>query len=356
MKRVIFWCGKAIEAWGPAKINETGVGGSETAVIEIARRFASAGWQSDVFNAPGKYEGVRDGVGYWELSRLAKDTTCDLLVIWRNPDAVNLPILAKQRVLWVHDHDCGPNARSNLVKFDRVLGVSKYHADFLADAYDLPEGLVDFVPNGVNLDRFTATVKKVPQRCVYASSPDRGLIMLLKMWPEIIGNEKKPELHIGYGFDVMDKMIAAGRSELIPFKQECMDLIKNTKQVVYRGRLPQDELATLYQESVAWLYPSDFLETSCISAMEVMAAGCIPITSSSGALKETVGNGGLVVYGPEKTRSNPHSKAWREFYIRCVQGVLFESNNRLTLAGMAKARAPELTWDVSFLKWLEVVS
>jgi tetratricopeptide (TPR) repeat protein len=67
--RIVFWCGRAMEPWAPPKLNETGIGGSETAVVEIARRFARDGWRVDVYNSPGPYEGLHDGVGYWEPER-----------------------------------------------------------------------------------------------------------------------------------------------------------------------------------------------------------------------------------------------------------------------------------------------
>jgi glycosyltransferase involved in cell wall biosynthesis len=353
--RIVFYCGRSVEPWGPPKLNETGIGGSETAVVHTAQRFADDGWRCDVYNGAGKYEGVHGGVGYWEPSRLGAQERADVLVAWRQPAALDLPLDAQTRILWLHDHDAGPDAAGQLRRADRVLGVSAYHRDFLADAYDLPPGLVDFVPNGIDLARFAAPIKKVPQRCVYASSPDRGLLLLLKLWPRIVGDEQRPELHVGYGFDNIDKWINAGRHDLAEFKAECQRLIGDTRGVVYRGRMPQNELAKLYQESVCWLYPTDFLETSCISAMEAMAGGCIPVTSSAGALKETVGDGGLVVYGPSKTRSNPFSPAWQDFYVKCAQGVLFESNNRLTLAAMARERAKDFTWDASYTRWKKIV-
>ncbi len=80
-----------------------------------------------------------------------------------------------------------------------------------------------------------------------------------------------------------------GHQSLIPFKAHMQDLIAKSPRVVWRGRLPQDELAKLYSESYALLYPVDFLEVSCITVMEAMAGNCVPITSAAGALPETIG-------------------------------------------------------------------
>ena len=348
-RRIIFWLGRTLEDLAPPLINTEGRGGSETAVVEIARRFAADGWRVDVFTSAGRHEGIYDGdVGYWEPGRLGQGERADVLVSWRHPEAHDLPVEARTRLLWLHDHSHGPRPPVEFLSWDRVLGVSAYHRDYLTDAYALPPEKVGYVPNGVDLARFDPKVKKVPGRCVYASSPDRDLITLLKMWPEIVGSETKPELHVCYGWQNIDRHIEAGRTDMAEFKAECTALLESTPQVVFRGRLPQDELARLYAESYAWLYPTSFLETSCISAMEAMAGGCVPVTSSAGALKDTVGDGGLVVYGPGKTRSNPYSPAWCDFYVACARAVLFEVNTRKTYERAARERAQVFSWDKSY--------
>ena len=346
--RIVFYCGRTIEEFAPPKLNETGIGGSETAVVKIAERFARDGWRVDVFTSAGRYEGEHDGVGYWEPSRLGPDERADVFVSWRQPKMEVGRRIGYVNVLWCHDLNSGSDEAGWHHVWDRVLGVSAYHRDHLTEVYGLPSDKVSYVPNGVSLDRFDPTIKKVKGRCVYASSPDRGLLTLLRLWPRIIGNEKKPELHVAYGFDNIDKHIASGRSDLAQFKDECLSLIEKTPQVVFRGRLPQDELARLYCESYALLNPGDFIETSYIGAMEAMAGGCIPVTSSVGATKETVGDGGLVVWGPNRTRSNPYSPAWRDFFVHCARGVLFEVNTRKILESRARERAKSLTWDNSY--------
>jgi len=354
--RVIFYCGRSAEAWAPPKLDETGLGGSETAVVKIAERFARDGWRVDVYGNPGKYEGEHADVGYWDAGRLGTAEATDVLVSWRQPGAHTLPVRSRARLLWCHDHNGGPGWAEHLLPWDRVLGVSAYHAAWLAAAYGLDAGRVGHVPNGVDLARFDSSIPKTPFSAIYASSPDRGLLTLLELWPRIAGDEPTAVLTVAYGFDTMDTWIHAGRHDLLEFKDRVMAKIAATKQVEYVGRLPQDELARRYCATVAWLYPTDFLETSCITAMEAMAGGCIPVTSSCGAVKETVGEGGLVVWGPGRTRSNPYSPAWRDFFVRCAQGVLFERTSRLALEARARERATVWTWDNSYANhWTPLV-
>lgn len=354
--RIIFYCGRSAEPWSPLSLDRGGIGGSETAVVKIAQRFARDGWRVDVYGGPGADEGEYDEVGYWEASRLGADEATDILVCWRQPGAHTLPVRSRARLCWLHDHNGGPGWGDHLAAWDRVLGVSAYHAAFLAAAYGLGLDRVGFVPNGIDLARFDPAIPKVPFSAIYASSPDRGLLTLLALWPRIAEQEPAARLTVAYGFETMDAWINAGRHDLAAFKDTCLRTMDATPGVEYVGRLPQDELARRYAATVALLYPSDFLETSCISAMEAMAGGCIPVTSSVGAVKETVGAGGLVVWGPGQTRSNPYSPAWRDFYVRCAQGVLFERGTRLILEAKARERARALTWDASYQDhWVPLV-
>ena len=349
---IIFWCGRSVEPWAPPSINTTGIGGSETAVIEIAKRFATDGWRVDIYNEPDKLEGEYDGVGYWGLGRLAPGEDTDVLTSWRNPEAISLGVSRRLSLLWCHDLNRGPDGASVHARWDKVLGVSAWHAAYLSQLYNLKN--TSFVPNGINLERFSATVKKVPWRCIYASSPDRGLANLLRMWPDILAAEPQAELHIAYGWDTIDKSIALGldnRGQLALLKQEVTKLLEKSTQVVWHGRLSQVDLAQLYMTSYCWLYPTSFLEVSCISAMEAMAAGCVPVTSAAGALPETISAAGMIVTG------NPYTQAWKEFWVACARAVLLSPATRKPLMDKGRERAAELTWDASYEKhWKPLVA
>lgn len=347
--RIVFWCGRSIEPWAPPSLNTTGIGGSETAVVQIARRFAADGWRVDVYNEPDRYEGEYEGVGYWGLNRLGEDERADVFVSWRNPASHNVSIGRDVSLLWCHDLNQGQyNAENYQKEWTRILGVSNWHANYLSQVYGLDNA--GYVPNGIDLSRFAEPTRKVPFRCVYASSQDRGLLDLLRLWPGIVDIEPTAELHVAYGWENFDKWIALGNGQLAELKAAIVPLLEQ-KGVVWRGRLPQDQLAKLYQESYAWLYPSTFLEVSCISAMEAMAGGCVPVTSAAGALPETIGDGGCVVTG------NAYTDVWKEFWLACAKAVVLERETRKRFQAAGYERARGLTWDASYQEhWKPLVA
>src|SRR5581483_4940202 len=134
--------------------------------------------------------------------------------------------------------------------------------------------------------------------CVYSSSADRGLDKLLAMWPKIRERVPDAELHVFYGWDVFDRFLIQ-QPHMIAFKtlvlNQVHDLGGEEGGVFMHGRVGQRELSSYMRESRVWTYPSYFLETSCIGAMEARAAGLPIVTTSSGALQETVGEHGILL-------------------------------------------------------------
>jgi glycosyltransferase involved in cell wall biosynthesis len=122
---------------------------------------------------------------------------------------------------------------------------------------------------------------------------------LLQMWPKI--SEKtliRPELRIFYGFFNWKSMAKQnGDQAQLQLISAIEAMVSSTPGVKFIGRVSQDQLANEFLEASAWLYPTWFTETSCITAMEARAAGLNIVTSPIAALPETVGNYGVFIPG-----------------------------------------------------------
>ena len=140
------------------------------------------------------------------------------------------------------------------------------------------------------------------------------------------------------------------KGDLAMLKDKCLTLIKDLgDSVVDHGRMPQDKLAELYQSATIWVYPTSFLEVSCITAMEAMAAGTVPVVSRVGALPETIGEAGILVNGM------PESRVWSDFYVNCLVGTMTSPNLYKPFEIRARRRTEDLTWDHSYAKWKQVL-
>ena len=108
----------------------------------------------------------------------------------------------------------------------------------------------------------------------------------------------------------------------------------------------QDELAKEFLSAGVWAYPTTFLEVSCITAMEAMAAGCAILTSDCGALPETVGDRGILVKGHLNTE--PYQRQFVGHLISLLQNDPWRAE--WGKKGLDHARS--LSWELVAEDWI----
>jgi glycosyltransferase involved in cell wall biosynthesis len=278
---------------------------------------------------------------------------CDTLIAWRNAPLLELPIEAKQRLLWVHDVFAMGATNKNLLRADAILGLSEWHRQFLIEKHQVSPAHVVKTRNGINLSRFDQVVPRDPHKIVYSSSPDRGLPALLDMWPRIRAQVPDATLHIFYGFFNWRKMAEArGDTAQVEYIAGFEARIKQMSDqgVVFRDRVDQMELAREFLSAGVWAYPTWFSETSCITAMEAQAAGLRIVTSPIAALNETVGERGVLI--PGDWLSSEYQAKFVEATVKALTypegspGVFNDTRGSL----MAYARA-SFGWDTLAKEW-----
>ncbi len=114
-------------------------------------------------------------------------------------------------------------------------------------------------------------------RCAYASTPFRGLSVLLDSW-ELLKPESA-ELHIWSSM----KLYAEDDRRYEHLYERALSM----HGVIYHGIAPNPELRAALRTMHFLTYPSTFAETACLVVMEAMAEGCRVIVPSLGALPET---------------------------------------------------------------------
>jgi hypothetical protein len=140
--------GGHFEKWGPKSL-ETGIGGSETAVLELAKEWAKDGYKVTVFNDCGDEEGEHDGVKFVPYYKFNWNDNFNILILWRNPGLLDGEIKAKKIYMDLHDvasqTDWTPE---RMEKVDKVFFKSKYHRNNLPD---LPQEKAIIVSNGIRV-------------------------------------------------------------------------------------------------------------------------------------------------------------------------------------------------------------
>lgn len=139
-----------------------------------------------------------------------------------------------------------------------------------------------------------------PKTVVYASSYDRGLEHLLKMWPEILKEVPDAKLRIFYGWVMFDKVMA-NNPERMAWKEKMEELMRQPG-ITHLGRISHGACEEEFKNAGIWAYPTHFGEISCITAMRAQALGAVPVVINYAALEETVKFGKKIegdIYEPE---------------------------------------------------------
>jgi glycosyltransferase involved in cell wall biosynthesis len=338
MAKIVIWLGAAPQTWDPHAALLKGIGGSETAAIHMSAALTRLGHQVEVYaDVPPTTEpwivvppGTMDyrEVDWLPYSKMPAHEKCDLFISSRQPEARRrlLPDCG-QAWLWMHDLHCGPDWDNVLgVDYDKILCLSRWaHEQFLAYYPAVAPEKVVQTCNGLDVSRFGSQLaddgktklapgdqhlllwdesvmskslgslkspvvfRRQSLRATYSSSPDRGLARLLDFWPKISARYGvDSSLHVYYGFETWRRLAELhGLVSQLAQVELLEHRLTNTPGVVFHGRAGQDEVARSYLQSQLWLYPTDFQETSCITAMEAQAAGCHIVTTRCGALPET---------------------------------------------------------------------
>lgn len=282
-------------------IEEKSLGGSETAAYYMARELARRGNKVTVFTNT-KEEGKWDGVQYLNLGEISKEaplgnrfqyyaccTPHDVCIIQRSAYAFTKNIKSKINLLWLHDlamKDQEAAFMSQMVNVDGVLTVSQYHKEQILTQWGMSPEIIFPITNGIDLDAFLerSTVNATGEvHLLYTSRPERGLENLVRKNGILdIIKDKDPNntytLHTAFYDNVAPHM---------QDYYQYLEGLCSGRGVLHHGALSKSDLYKLMSECHMMVYPTEFLEVSCITAMECMGAGLPFVSSACGALPET---------------------------------------------------------------------
>ena len=270
--------------WSPESLWTTGVGGSETALINLAKNWQKMGYEVTVYAAS---EGVYDGVQYHRLEDFDPEDEFNILILWRVCfDRLKTKIRARKIMFDFHDLLSSDDLKGDLSQVDHFFVKSQFQKDFFlthenTKELNLPEEKFVVIPNGVEIPSDIKIEKSDTPRVIYSSYYNRGLDLLLSIaWPIIIQEIPDAELHIFYGWDAYE--MQHGKDNFTG----AVNFLMFQPGVHHHGRVPQHELIEEKAKSHLHYYVTYFPEVDCISVRESIAVKCLPIMSDYAALKE----------------------------------------------------------------------
>ena len=275
---------EGVSDWEYAETNP--LGGAETALLRMASAFRDLGHEVELVNCPSSTN---------ELRAILGAKSCDIFISSR----LLGPILAlkqapgKLNYYWAHDDVDQPVLAPLREKpewrsafYQRLNGLfllSHYQRAAWVSHLDLVLEKTHLITNPIAYDRFEPSVSELRKRgtrAYYASTPYRGLKYLLRGWPMVRQRVPGAEVHVFSSLQVNG----------LPETDENLSLYERARQtpgVVYRGAVSQKIIREAAEQARVLAYPCSFPETSCIAAMEAMAAGAVVVGTELGALPET---------------------------------------------------------------------
>lgn len=142
------WGAKHLETWNAHSLKK-GIGGSESAVIYLAKEWEQLGYEVTVFCDTPKTEMI-DGVLYVPYYLMNFKDEFNTLILWRSPHLLDLDINAKNLYMDLHDiADPTQWTEERINKIDKVFFKSTWHRTNIPQ---LPDSKAVVISNGVVIE------------------------------------------------------------------------------------------------------------------------------------------------------------------------------------------------------------
>lgn len=354
--KILIYCGYQGE-WDSINPSHSNLGGSEKCTLELFHRLQNHG--HDVML-------VGNGFGLNEERAQEFTEFCDNHAgsHWDAVIAVNyahvFTYLEEARLtydnvhFWLHneepffylkgEEDLGLADVFYDDRLTSVVCVSDVARNAFIEDHPEIEHKVDFIPNGIDIDKTLASYTKDKNTFIYSSCPSRGLDELLDMWPSIVGSVPNAELHICY---------PSYAQQSFEEYQSHIDQIKGQvgmDSIIVHGALAQQDLYHLMERMEYWLYPSDYFETFCITALEMMAHRVVPIVCHAGNVGQLIAKKGIrLEYTDDIVNLTERFLGAIEFCIENPERVEDQRNKCREFAEL-------LSWDSVVRDWNEFLT
>jgi len=332
------------------KAGATQMGGSEAAVLSIAKALAAKG-HNVLLGCKTNFAETFGNLRICPFEMFVPTMLTfpfDVLVSWDDQHIFRfaLPHIPK-KVLVFQLNDTQLGVFEHVI--DAYFHPSQWHAERFAKEYAVPEDKqFHTLINAIDPYLFLDAPTRQPH-IIWASSPDRGLHHLLRMWPSII--EQVPDAHLHIYYD-MDKWLAtvadiAAKGYQVITSERAAQVRQGmaVAQMTYHGGVGKLEVAAVLARAKVMAYPCEPVaptEGFSMTTLESYISGCEVIISDADALPELWG--------------------WREG-VTCLPLPVADDIWIDTIVKGLRADTPagprlvpqDLTWDYRAEQWEEAI-
>lgn len=255
---------------------------------------------------------------------------------------------SKRNILWLHDTWDDPESQhlkkpDSLKRFEKLVFVSNYQQSTYNIGLDVPYSKGVVLQNAiVPIEKHEKPKGKI--NIIYHTTPHRGLEILIPVC-DFLAN-KGVDFHLDvyssfgiYGWPARDE-------PYLPL----FERIKNHPNMTYHGWQPNDVIREALKKAHIYAYPSIWPETSGISVIEAMSAGCNIICPNLAALPETCANFAVMYNWTED--NNQHANMFAGI-LNMVIDQYWADFNQSRLQYQKMYTDTFYNWDMRAKQWID---
>jgi UDP-glucose:(glucosyl)LPS alpha-1,2-glucosyltransferase len=252
----------------------------------------------------------------------------------------------KKNILWLHDTWDDPESehlktKKSLDRFEKLVFVSNYQQQTYNMGLSVPYDKGVVLQNAINpFDKHEKPKGRI--NLIYHTTPHRGLELLVPV-VEFLAKQG-----LDFHLDVYSSFSIYGWPQRDEPYKELFERVKNHPNMTYHGFQPNHVVREALKNAHVYAYPNIWPETSCISVLEAMSAGCNVVAPNFAALPETMANFGVMYNWNED--NNKHAGAFAGILAMVIKEYWADFNqNRL---GFQKLYFDTFyNWDMRARQW-----
>ena len=320
---------------------ENGMGGSETWAYEVGTRLANKGYDVTIYADPAYDQEPSSHFHLVSYQRYFYDVLrreYDYFIYSRYASVDTITPYLKCHNVYVMVHDIcivTPDNRNQigLGRVKKYCYLSDWHKDYLLQLYSkegLNESLLHKVSNGYSEQYYKdVDLNNKTNSMTWSSSLSRGFEDFYEyVFFPVFQQVPDFKLYVCTGTVAPKDYHLLRKASLLP-------------GVEVLGKLSKKELAQYQKQSKVWIYPGQFPETFCITAVENANAGNVIISPLSYGLSSTLQN----IQYLKDLNLDILDKDNAQKYVDLTVKVLTDDSERLKLVNECMCGCKDYNWD-----------
>jgi glycosyltransferase involved in cell wall biosynthesis len=305
-KMICFVAPGGCDKWDGETLKTKRLGGTETCIIRFAEELANI--HSDLYNVivvcncdktnltePKLYNNVTY-VNLYDFPQFVSEYKIDICFVNRYPEYIQVCTQNNIEKIYLVLHDL---LRDNEIiplsnNFKNIICLTEWHKKHVVQYFPSLENKTSVMSYAVDTFKFPENKIK-PFSFIFPSFPNRGLLQMLQIFPEIL--KKYPQATLNVFCDTKMDWVQKNFKE----QMNLIDELLKQPNVTNHGWVSESVLQKYWSETHVLFYPCVFRETYCRVVLEAAASKTLVVTNDLAALNETVGNRGVIIPGDANT-------------------------------------------------------